>query len=149
MTSQTLSVNEPLMFCMYEVSLKPHAKYNRGKCRDRFHLWIWKKHPHRRSAPPKREILYPPVNMVLIWTLMALNSNFRSKVPKIIGSYLFRGPSDQTVGPLLSFTIETNETSLTEWFLLVWRITITSVIRVGYNYNVPTMWYLYPEKNIT
>ena len=30
-------------------------------------------------------------------------------------SYLFRVPSDQTAGPLVSLTTETNEISLTEW----------------------------------
>ena len=31
------------------------------------------------------------------------------------GSYLFRGPLDQTVDPSVSFTIKTNQVSLTEW----------------------------------
>ena len=33
----------------------------------------------------------------------------------LLWSYLFRGPSDETVGPSLSFTIETDVVSLTEW----------------------------------
>ena len=37
------------------------------------------------------------------------------------GSYLFRGPSDQTVGLSASFTIETNGISLTEWAILARR----------------------------
>ena len=42
------------------------------------------------------------------------------------GSYLFRGPSDQTVGSSVSFTLETNGLSLAEWTILVqWSIQIT------------------------
>ena len=35
------------------------------------------------------------------------------------GSYLFRSPSYQTVGPWLHFTIETKGVSLSKWTILV------------------------------
>ena len=38
----------------------------------------------------------------------------------IPGLYLFREPSDQTVDPSVTFTIETNGISLTEWTIFVW-----------------------------
>ena len=44
-------------------------------------------------------------------------------VNRTSGSYLFRGPSDQTVGPLVFFIIKTNYISLTEWTILAqWTI---------------------------
>ena len=40
--------------------------------------------------------------------------SYKMKIKQNPGSYLFRGPSDQTVDLSVSFTLETNSVSLTE-----------------------------------
>ena len=69
-------------------------------------------------------LLVSVLKMFYIWDFRTKNSNYGEKNYfyeniTFSGSYLFCGPSDQTVDPSVSFTNETNDVSLNELIILV------------------------------
>ena len=83
--------------------------------------------PHKKSCNRVSNVM--KIQVQHFWDNPQRNIAMRDNHGK--GSYWFRGPLDQTIRSSVSFTIETNEITLTEWTILIRRTTQINCKRHG------------------